>query len=441
MLLRKISFLLAYSLLILSCKQNSDYENLKSEINISTDDFMVSYGIYALNDEEKLTITTIDSLVKTKLKGYTKYLNRNKRRSEKGYFVEKIQNPTGILAAPSEDYLKTYGKEISDDQISSLQKTQEITVLTFYGNHKNTDTVHHKINEFLNLLLEEKQHVIVDFGTIEYFNKSTWQKRRVKALKNIPIDITSQILIKLDNYKQDSCRVFTFGMEKFCLPDISISGLPCERVKNYTDLLVAISQNLHEKRLINQDSTFELKTNTLKNKKWNTYFSGKRYTPLQNAEIKFQRTTPKLGDKNNIQLKVDFNHKDIAAIMLKLTLNSVGLVSSSENNQMLEISKQAKKKLPEIKVRFQESKLPENFLLIKAPFFTGKIKEWIWVEVTEWKENIIKGKLYSDSEYSSYLTAGVFVSVQQNDVFDYIIKDTLGNYIGNETEKVLILKK
>ena len=71
----------------------------------------------------------------------------------------------------------------------------------------------------------------------------------------------------------------------------------------------------------------------------------------------------------------------------------------------------------------------------------GGGREWMWVEITKWKNESISGILQNDPSEIAKLKAGAIVKGQQKDVFDYILYKPDGTYEGNETGKILEHRK
>ncbi|SHI91228.1 hypothetical protein [Aquimarina spongiae] len=244
-----------------SCKTDKNYQILgdeRSKINISTNDFLTSYGIYALDHESLPSEQEFDSLIRVMLPNYKEYTLRNARRSEPGYYKEVIEELSGVLQPPSLDYLEAFGKNLSPTEKVALQHCKRILAITFYGSSQNINTEQRKIHKFLAVLNKESNYIIADFVTLEYFNEDAWNKRRIRYFDDTKANVADQILIKMKKIDSSRCRAVTFGMEKFCLPDISIRQFSCQESKKYTDILLLVAQSLSEQRVVSQDSILSI---------------------------------------------------------------------------------------------------------------------------------------------------------------------------------------
>jgi uncharacterized protein YegJ (DUF2314 family) len=94
--------------------------------------------------------------------------------------------------------------------------------------------------------------------------------------------------------------------------------------------------------------------------------------------------------------------------------------------------------LPELYSRFNTDLKPGEIILLKAPFKTRTGgNEWMWVEVSHWKNKIIRGVLENDPELVPDLHAGEVVEIREEDVFDYMHKYPDGRREGNTTGEII----
>jgi uncharacterized protein YegJ (DUF2314 family) len=94
--------------------------------------------------------------------------------------------------------------------------------------------------------------------------------------------------------------------------------------------------------------------------------------------------------------------------------------------------------LPGLQKAFMHGLAPGEHLLVKAPFSTRDSgQEWMWIEVTEWNGDQIKGMLRSDPRNVPGLKVGQMVGAHQSEVFDYLRVFPDGRTEGNETSKLL----
>jgi uncharacterized protein YegJ (DUF2314 family) len=90
------------------------------------------------------------------------------------------------------------------------------------------------------------------------------------------------------------------------------------------------------------------------------------------------------------------------------------------DDKVLAASRKARESLPALRAAFQAGLEPGEMLLVKAPFpIPDGGREWMWVEVTAWKGDAIRGVLRNEPTYIPDLQAGQEVEVSEKDVLDY----------------------
>ena len=108
------------------------------------------------------------------------------------------------------------------------------------------------------------------------------------------------------------------------------------------------------------------------------------------------------------------------------------------DQELLAASERARAKLPSLRASFNSGLAPGEFIHVKAPFKRPDGgEEWMWVEITSWKGDQIKGLLRNEPFKIPDLHAGQNVEVSEATVFDYIRRHADGTVEGNETAKFI----
>jgi uncharacterized protein YegJ (DUF2314 family) len=104
------------------------------------------------------------------------------------------------------------------------------------------------------------------------------------------------------------------------------------------------------------------------------------------------------------------------------------------DEQLEAASTRARARLPELRSAFVAGFRPAEYLLLKAPFARPDDgHEWMWVEVVSWKGKRVRGLLRNEPFEIPTLHAGQEVEIDEDDVFDYILRHPDGTEEGNET--------
>lgn len=155
---------------------------------------------------------------------------------------------------------------------------------------------------------------------------------------------------------------------------------------------------------------------------------------------------PQDGDADNRLWALDFpayqgkaeQERQLRA--LESFFGSTDAVTRIKHDEALkEASEAARKKLPDLRKRFNTGLKPGENLLLKAPFATPDGgREWMWVEVASWKaDGSIPAVLQNDPFEIPNLKSGAHVEVKEKDIFDYILSTPDGTVEGNETGKII----
>jgi uncharacterized protein YegJ (DUF2314 family) len=163
------------------------------------------------------------------------------------------------------------------------------------------------------------------------------------------------------------------------------------------------------------------------------------------AEISLRITKAEEGDPANFLLEFVFDrypgpdrYARQEALLQTLFGSKDEIRSVRHDEAILAASAAARKNLPKLRDQFNAGFAPGAYLMLKAPFKTDDDgREWMWVEVVEWKSDRIKGRLRNDPRAIKALKAGQEVQVLQGDVFDYIFFRADGTSEGNETGRLI----
>ena len=74
------------------------------------------------------------------------------------------------------------------------------------------------------------------------------------------------------------------------------------------------------------------------------------------------------------------------------------------DDQLLDASRKARLKLPELKEAFRKGLPTGEHIDLKAPFETSSGHEWMWVEVTGWMDQKVTGLLENEPAMSRTCT-------------------------------------
>lgn len=359
-------------------------------------------------------------------------------------FAIKRFNSTGEeFQPPDMEFLSYSSVDLSEDEMKRLERAGSGLTIILLADRDSILQKQHAITTLIGDWTRNHDVFIGDINTRRFYSPGSWSEHRVEPF------VGSNMLqeIVFHSYRDgEFCRLVSLGMNKFCLPDISIKGVPCSDQKSFGNLANAVVATLIEQPAISVDSTLMLDLQSIKDHDLKVYVTTDIFDDAeQQGEVNLMSVEPAEGDNINDQLEIVFRdpafstaQEEQSAILKKLFGFDESLVTVTHDDEILAASMRAKEKLPELKDIFNKGLDRGYSLLLKAPFKTNAGgNEWMWIEVIRWNDTEITGVLQNEPFDVPDLKAGARVTVKQNDVFDYILYKPDGTSEGNETGELI----
>jgi uncharacterized protein YegJ (DUF2314 family) len=300
-------------------------------------------------------------------------------------------------------------------------------------------------NRVAEMMARETGGLLWDEETREVFRPDEWHKRRVASWTDLVPNVSDHTTIH--SYKSDEyVRAITLGMSKFGLPDVVIEDFSWSLNRNMGNLINSFCQSMAEGAVVKESGPFDLDLRALKNKKVrDLQMESLKSNSTAVALLTLKKGTWEEGDPKNRLIEIAFDRysgSDVHARQENMLSSLFGwedrLTTVRHDEQLLAASRNAKAKLPMLYKAFTKGLEPGEFILVKAPFeTTDGGNEWMWVEITAWKGNKIKGLLKNEPSNIPSLHGGQLVEVKQEDVFDYMRHYPDGREEGNETGAII----
>ena len=359
-----------------------------------------------------------------------------------GYVEEHAKKE---YAPPGLASLRYHERGLSFDQEHALQQCDRALILNFAHPKQYVWTGLRNADIIVDELVRRTGGLAWDEETREIFSSEAWHKRRVASWSgNIP-DVPNETVIHLYDHA-DSVRAITLGMSKMGLPDVTITFSGWSSESQIGSLINIFSQSLAEGEPLPERGEFKLDLFGLKNSR----FRDDQLKSIQGKGIgvgclnlgpgKWEE-----GDPKNRLIDLGFDKYPgsdpgaKAESMISSFFGAADTISHVEHSAELEAaSARAKAKLPEQQKAFAAGLAPGEYIDVKAPFRTESGgNEWMWVEVTKWKGDVIEGVLQNDPEAVPGLRAGQRVKIRQQDVFDYLHHFSDKRVEGNTTGEII----
>ncbi len=416
-----------------------------SKINgdISNGNFFLEFGLYSIGDpldEKALKKSFKEAFSDLKLlKKTPEEITENTISFFQYENAQKDYQPGDL------QYLQYFGEGLTDRQKQQLAKSNQATVFLLFGLKKDTWDLNKRFVNWLYTVSKDKAWIVYDGETRQYFTPDFWNKMRVETWTDELPYIPGQISIH--SYRDgEFCRNISLGMQKFGLPDILINNSSCYNNDQFISLINILAQHISKNQSIYKDQIL-IDINKISNKMLrDEMLASLEDNAKKKVILALKAGTPEEGDPLNNLLEINFDNKNFESPQMcqeQIISDLFGFTEEvahiNHDDEILKASKEAKAKLPKLKELFNKGLDPGYTLLLKAPFEDDKgDQEWMWIEVTKWKDSGIKGILQNEPFYVKDLKAGSTVNANQNDIFDYILYMPDGSMEGNKTQELIL---
>jgi uncharacterized protein YegJ (DUF2314 family) len=362
-----------------------------------------------------------------------------------GFQVNMLAEGDDGFISPDITLLLNTFTNMSEEETQRFGKAKQAIAISFFGTKNNVIGKQQNICDFIYAIVKNKKVIIGDISTYEFFSPAMWKKARVDNFTSKIKNITGHVTIHL--YREEEfCRAVTLGMNKFCLPEISMKNFPCSDQNTFGDIINATIQTLSEDPFINRDSSLMINLNAIKNDTVRKYLLYDiKPQAKKAAQIKLRSVIPEEGDNPTFQLLIEFNDDNYSSPQeqqMALADNLFGskdsLSYAQHDAELLQASQKARLRLPELRDLFSKGLEPGYSIMVKYPFPTkAGGNEWMWVEVTKWHSEDMQGVLQNDPYEIDELHAGAIVDMKESKIFDYLLYKPDGTFEGNETGEII----
>ncbi len=359
--------------------------------------------------------------------------------------VRTTENVQQDYTPPDMQFIKYFGHGLSKQQAEQLQKSGFVIIMDFAHDKAHVWQGLRTANRLVEELARRTGGLLWDEENREVFTPDEWHKKRVESwVGDIP-DISKYIIIHA--YQSgEYVRAITLGMAKFGLPDVVVEEFSWSNNTSIGNLINLFCQMMAERPVIERPGEYELDIRKIQNQMARDHYQNSLLSKATGvARLALKKGVWEEGDPNNRLIEIGFDRytgNDVHARQTKMISTLFGMEDHvshiKHDEELLEASRRAREKLPALRKQFAEGLEPGEYIMVKAPFKTPKGgNEWMWVEVTEWNGDNIRGVLNNEPYYIPSLHSGQIVEIMQEDVFDYIRRHPDGTQEGNETADII----
>lgn len=355
-----------------------------------------------------------------------------------------ISDVTKDFPMPDTNYLSYFGRGMTDKERDRVQKYGSAVLYDFMFPVLSREKSLIKLSQAILDIASENGGYIWDSETRELFSPSEWRNYRVSSWNgDIPnVKLNTVIHAYQDN---EGFRAITLGLSKFGLPDLVVNDFEWRDNRSISSLINLTAQLMVEQGL--NSMKLDLEIESLKDSSFKKSLVNSLYeNAVKTVPVKLMESKAQEGDPDNFLLEFDFNQYEgnsnysRQSTLLNNLFGWKDEITYVAHNEMIEAaSKAARKKLPELKARFNQGLAVGESISLKAPFETPSGgSEWMWIQVFNWKDGVISGILRNVPHHIPTLKEGDKVTVLEKDIFDYIFYNKDGTADGNKTGELIL---
>ena len=443
---------LACLVIVVFCSCSSKPESLSAPSGapiqaqeLMTDYIKFEFAVYYLPVPSEEPLAALDELLGNEFTEFQKVDEISE--SLAGQFVHPrvLTDVQESYAPPDIEFLQRFGFGISREQAETLQNCTTALVLDFEFSKEDVWEGLRAANELTSKVARATGGVLWDEETRQVFTPDAWNERRLDDWNEGVPNISRHVTIHAYS-TGEYARAITLGMAKFGLPDIVIDGFPWSNNRSMGHIINLFSQAIAEGAAITTAGEFDLDIKQIKHPDVREpQLASLKDNATAVARLSLREGRWEEGDPNNRLVEITFDRysgNDVFAKQEEMASSLFGWEDSIDyvqhNDEIRAASQRARRNLAALKEAINAGLSPGEFIQVKAPFDTPDGgREWMWVEVTSWKGDKIRGLLKNEPFNIPDLHGGQVVEVPETDVFDYIRKFPDGTQEGNETGELM----
>jgi uncharacterized protein YegJ (DUF2314 family) len=351
-----------------------------------------------------------------------------------------ILEPT-IAELPPPHVIPASVRGLTAEQQEALAHAVAVTAIAFVAPPNLAESAY---RDALGALAEEAKTtggILWDESTRQAFSNEAWAERLNGWDSAAPPHVDKHITIHM--YRNGSLlRLVTLGMAKFGLPDVEVNEVSAHEAPAMGTLVSLLCQTIAEKKKLEVAGTIEVSIDQLASAPARATIEESVVSgAARKATLSLSMGHVQAGDADNRLIEIVFPGPKVglqerqASLLTKLFGAHEELVRVDDRDpELAAASARAKVALAKLQTRWAKGRPELETLMVKAPFATpAGSKEWMWVEVLDWKGSKMTGILQNDAFEIPSLKIGARVDVEQSSVFDYFVRKGDQTIEGGET--------
>lgn len=339
---------------------------------------------------------------------------------------------------PDVETLRDFGRGLTPAQVQAVQQSKGALVLELVHPQKDVWRGLRHAAELTAAIARDVNGLIYDPATGELFTAEAWERERLSPWKGELGDVSDHMLVQV--YQDgEYVRAVTAGMKKFGLPELVVEELTWSQQRPIVHTINLLAQALAEGTPVGTDGAFDLDLRGIRHPAVrDAHLSSLGEKAQGKARLLLRRSHDGLVKISFDAYEGNDSHAKREAMLMALFGSKDETANVDHDEKVREASRIARRRLPELRAAFNAGLPRGQSILLKAPFATGDGNtEWMWVEVTRWNDDAIRGLLMNEPNRIRDLHAGQQVTIREEKVFDWIRQYPDGRREGNATAAVL----
>jgi uncharacterized protein YegJ (DUF2314 family) len=248
----------------------------------------------------------------------------------------------------------------------------------------------------------------------------------------------------------ESMRLVSLGLGKLGLPDLVVEEVPRSLVDDMGLLVNAVAQLLAEGRAPDSEGAMQVELARVKNSRMQKDLQAHTQPGAsRKATLRAVVARREEGDPENSLLGLSFPGTGTPHALQLAALDSLFgqqpdnvTIVPKEDPELAQVALKTRARLTELRPLVEKGLQPPQRLLIKAAFKTDDDNiENMWLEVTSWPKEKLRGTLANEPQHVTGLRMGASVEATLQEVSDYLYTRPDGTTEGGESSRILLRRQ
>jgi uncharacterized protein YegJ (DUF2314 family) len=341
--------------------------------------------------------------------------------------------PIADYPPPERALLEFAGRGLRPADVAAVQDSQQVVTVDLVAERARIFQLDRQLMEAVLAVASKTGGLLWDEDARQLYSVDAWRERLARWKGPLP---EAPALFSIHSYQDGELfRVVTLGLGKLGLPDLVVEQVARSEATSMAGLINLVAQTMVDGAVVRQGGLIDVDSASVPDKAGGP-------THAARATLTLVLGKRDEGDADNRLWEIAFpggpaselqeRHEALLAALFGVR-DEITVIDHDE--EMQATSRRARARLvSDVKKKFSTRWTELNHLMVKAPFRTDEgANEWMWLDVTGWKGKTIEGILQNEPTAVPGLRAGAHVSVDEQSIFDYIVKHADGTTEGGLT--------